>query len=355
MLIFKSLASIAIWTLARAAAETVFFPPEFHSGSVEIETTSIDGNLDGFKMKTSANCTSFDYWWFYLVSTSDRSAVNVVFFNAGDIGNSQPLAVELSRVFANGTTYLNQILADGVTISNGPEGFAGTNLAEPDVQYNVTFDSPELGAHGNIHLRSRAPAHYPCDLNVAGVSEMHLPRFFWANAVPDADVTVDLTTNGTAVQFKGIGYHDKNWGDKTVLQSPKYWDWGHARVGSYSVVWYDLLDFDDNEYHRSYIARDGQVQVLSCDDSAAVTRPLGSNATWPNSGGLTSISGVSTNFALPDGNTLTVNVTINDITYDKTVYTRAVGSAVAQLSGESGITYEGKAFIDEFTYGLLYG
>lgn len=167
---------------------------------------------------------------------------------------------------------------------------------------------------------------------------MHLPRFFWAYAVPDADVTVDLTINGTAVQFEGIGYHDKNWGDKTVLQSPKYWDWGHARVGPYSVVWYDLLDFDDNEYHRSYIARDGQVQVLSCDDSATVTRPLGSNATWPNSGGLTSISGISTNFALPDGNTLTVNVTINDITYDKTVYTRAVGSAVAQLSGESGTT-----------------
>lgn len=182
---------------------------------------------------------------------------------------------------------------------------------------------------------------------------MHLPRFFWANAIPDADVTVDLVINGTTVSFEGIGYHDKNWGDKTVLKSPKFWDWGHTRLGPYSLVWYDLLDYNDTEYHRSYIAKDGEIIELSCDDDAVVTRPLG-NATWPPRDGLTKIPGVQSTFQLPDGTNFEVNVTTESLTYDKGVYTRAVGVATGRISG-SNETYTGKAFYDEFTYGLLFG
>ncbi|KAF2993485.1 hypothetical protein E8E14_001883 [Neopestalotiopsis sp. 37M] len=351
--------------LTGAAADTVFLEPAFYDGPVSVELTSVAGNLDGNKMNTSANLTSYDYWWFDLVSTSDKSAVNIVFYNAGDIGNAQPLAVEVSGVFANGTRYFNQVLSpDGATISNGPDGisawwngtgagFQGTSLEAENAQYNVTFDSPELGVFGTIQLNSRAPAHYPCDANVPGADEMHLPRFFWSNAIPDADVSVDLIINGTTVQFDGIGYHDKNWGDQTVLKSPKFWDWGHTRLGPYSLVWYDLLDYNDTEYHRSYIAKDGEILALSCDDKAVITRPLGGNSTWPSAGGLIDIPGVTSTFALPDGGRFEVNVTIESITYDKVVYTRAVGLATGKISG-SCETFEGKAFLDEFTYGLLF-
>lgn len=152
--------------LAAVSAEVVFFEPAFYDGPVTIETTSVAGNLDGFKMGTSANTTSYDYWWFDLVSMSDKSAVNIVFYNAGDIGNSQPLAVEASGVFANGTRFFNQILSPGgATISNGPDGisawwngtgagFRGTSLDSQHVQYDLTFDSPELGVVGQIQLKS---------------------------------------------------------------------------------------------------------------------------------------------------------------------------------------------------------
>ncbi|RYP62738.1 hypothetical protein DL769_007197 [Monosporascus sp. CRB-8-3] len=266
-------------------------------------------------MTTSANSSSYDYWWFSLVSTEDASALNLVFYNAGDIGNPQPLAVEVSGLFPNGTRFLTQVLEpEGAVISNGPQGisaqwlglkagFRGTNLEKPNVTYEVNFDSPELGIVGNIELKSVselsltiigflidlnnvqiAPAHYPCDLNIPGVTQLHLERFFWSNAVPDADVVVDVNINGTAMNFKGIGYHDKNWGDKTVLKSPKFWDWGHARLGPYSVVWYDLLDYSDKEYYRSFVSKDGEVLVVSCADNSVITRPWGSNTTWPRLG-----------------------------------------------------------------------
>jgi hypothetical protein len=152
--------------LGRVAAEKVFIPPAFHNGSVTIETDSVAGNLDGFKMRTAANRTSYDYWWFDAVSLPDKAGLNIVFYNAGDIGNPQPLAAEISGVFPNGTRFYNQVMAsEGAVISNGPQGvsgdwkgtgakFRGTNLDKPNVEYHVTFDSPGLGVDGTIQLKS---------------------------------------------------------------------------------------------------------------------------------------------------------------------------------------------------------
>ncbi|KAI1360748.1 hypothetical protein F5Y08DRAFT_316742 [Xylaria arbuscula] len=356
-------ATLTLSLAALTIAETIQLQPSLYDGPVNIETLSVPGNLDGPKMKTSANMSSFDYWWFDAVSTTDDAALNIVFYNAGDTGNPQPLAVEISGVFPNGTRFYNQVLeTTGAEISYGVNGvfgywkgigakFRGTNLEKPNVEYNVEFDPPGLDVFGKLTLKSRAPAHYPCDPNIHGVTQLHLPRFFWSNAVPDADVTVDLTVGNTPVRFSGIGYHDKNWGDQTVIKSPKFWDWGHARVGPYSVVWYDLLDYADNEYHRSYIAKDGEILKVSCDDSSVTTRPWGGNETWPPPSGLNAVSGVVSRFDLGGGETLAVNITRQHITYDKQVYTRAVGIAEG-LVKSTGQTFRGHSFFDEYTYGL---
>lgn len=126
--------------LVSAMADTINIPPTIYNGSVAIETLSIPGNLDGFKVRTAANLTSYDYWWLDFVSTTDDTALNIVFYNAGNIGNSQPVAVEVSGVLANGTRFFNHTLAPyGAVISNGSDGvfghwvgigatFRGTNL-----------------------------------------------------------------------------------------------------------------------------------------------------------------------------------------------------------------------------------
>ncbi|KAH6657563.1 hypothetical protein BKA67DRAFT_532764 [Truncatella angustata] len=112
-----------------------------------------------------------------------------------------------------------------------------------------------------ITLNSQVFAHYPCDPNMPDITQVHLPRFFWTNAIPDADIVVDLSINGTPPPAKG----------------------------------------------------------------------------------LTEIAEVTSTFQLPDGATLDLNVTTESITNDKVVRTRAVGLTT------------GKAFIDEFSYGLLFG
>jgi hypothetical protein len=54
-----------------------------------------------------------------------------------------------------------------------------------------------------------APAHYPCGPAVAGQNMEVGPHIGWANAIPDAASTVELTINGTKLAFAGTGYHDK--------------------------------------------------------------------------------------------------------------------------------------------------
>lgn len=225
---------------------------------------------------------------------TDDSAINVVIYNAGDFGNSQSLAVEISGTYANGTRFFDQALdAKGTSSRNDQTGiygeckgisaqFSGSDLGRPNVENELRFGSAIrnsillLSTDKTRHIGTDT-AHYPCDPNVPGVSGIHLPRFYWANAVPDADVAVDLHINGTRVRFEDIGYHDKNWGDRTILNSPNFWGWGHARVGPYSVVWYDFLDYDDNEHHRSYIAKDCEMLKLSRADDAVITRSWGTN------------------------------------------------------------------------------
>lgn len=74
----------------------------------------------------------------------------------------------------------------------------------------------------------------------------------------------------------GVGYHDKNWGNQSVIDGPRYTDWGHGRLGPFSVVWYSLFDYAGNESRRSFVTRDdGEVLLVSCDPDALVVRQRG--------------------------------------------------------------------------------
>ena len=61
-------------------------------------------------------------------------------------------------------------------------------------------------------------------------------QFSWLPAVPAADVTGTLTTNGQTSDITGKGYHDHNWGDELMLKMMHHWYWGRADVGNYKVI-----------------------------------------------------------------------------------------------------------------------
>ena len=96
----------------------------------------------------------------------------------------------------------------------------------------------------------------------------------WANALPDARGTVNLTLpGGTAIAFaNGTGYHDKNWADRSVGAVATAWNWGHAHIGAWSVVWFDALGLGDEpeEAVAGYVAKNGVVVAAGCAAGSVV-------------------------------------------------------------------------------------
>jgi hypothetical protein len=152
--------------LAPALADRVYIPPTYHQGNVTVEGLSMPGNLDGFKMRTAANRTSFDFWYFVAFSQTTGAAINIV-FNTGDFAtNANPLAVQISGTFDNGTQFSAQSLASqGAVVKNNREGvsgdwkgsgasFNGTSLDKPNVKYEIVLNSPSIGINGIFVLNS---------------------------------------------------------------------------------------------------------------------------------------------------------------------------------------------------------
>ncbi|KZL68538.1 hypothetical protein CI238_00265 [Colletotrichum incanum] len=340
--------------------------PNYTNGTVTVEHLSVAGNLDGFKMLTPAARKSADFWYFDVFSKSTNQTLNIVFFNTGEFSQyPHPLAVQVSGVYPNGTDFYYEALADaGVRLTNGPRGingdwkgvgsFRGSSLNKPNVEYLINIESEEMGIYGSISFRAIAPAHYPCDLNGAvGATQILLPGLYWANAVPDADTVVDLNVKGTSMTFEdGIGYHDKNWGNQSIIDGPRYWDWGHARFGPYSIVWYNLLDYSGNETKRSYVVKDGEVLLLSCSPDSMEVRQKGGKAAWPPTTGLLETQGLMIRYTLANGDVLVVDVTTEFIVRDETgAYQRANGHITGGIIGQD--TFEGRGHYEEFIFGLV--
>lgn len=157
--------------LAPALGKSVFWSPTYNNVTSDVEILSDPANLDGFKMNASAMVGgAFDFWYFDVASAATDAGVNIVFFNTGDfqaqLGNEQPLAVQLSGKFANGTEFFVQTFAtEGAYVKNDEDGvsadfrgagasFVGSNLHKDNVSYTITFDGSAGGLEGTITFKS---------------------------------------------------------------------------------------------------------------------------------------------------------------------------------------------------------
>ncbi|KAF5385702.1 hypothetical protein D9757_003548 [Collybiopsis confluens] len=286
--------SLFLHYLLAVSASTTQYPSTVVDGDSIVQYIATSA-IDAPKVST-INATSYDYWYFDAVSLDHEYSVVAVFYAAPKTSfpflpkNQQILAAQIS-VQTPGAVTINTTYATAATltvddINNDIEGtwegigaaFTGTRNM---TLYNVTFESEEqLGVSGFASFKSIAPPHYVCSPAEEGANMELLPHVGWANAIPDAHAIVELEINGTRVSFSGVGYHDKNWGDAPFQDAVTSWYWGHARVGPYSVVWFDAIASNGTEYASGYVARDGQILGIACGTDKAKVRPIG-NTTYP--------------------------------------------------------------------------
>jgi hypothetical protein len=113
-------------------------------------------------------------WYFDVVSTSSQNeSIDIVFYYTGAEGfpggdASNPLSVEVSGTFANGTIFDYSVPATlGATITEDDDGlkaewkgaetkavFEGTSLLQSDVYYKIDISSKEIGVSGTVKFKS---------------------------------------------------------------------------------------------------------------------------------------------------------------------------------------------------------
>ncbi|RAK80157.1 uncharacterized protein BO72DRAFT_503028 [Aspergillus fijiensis CBS 313.89] len=338
------------------------FPTTAQAGPANGRFTSCDNAFDSPKVQT-VNATTYDWWYFDAIGSDGVSSLAVVFFleaNRSGFSVTENFTnvdfVQISGTFANGTTFADFLFADEAalvaTMGDGSSGrWPGTGASwagSPDLSdYFVTLEASHLGFEGTFSMHSVAPPHYPCSPKRANQPLEVLPGVGWANSVPDADVTVNMTVQGSPLSFIGTGYHDKNWGVTPFTTAVGSWYWGHARMGPYSLVWLDALDPNQTEYASGYVAYQGQIVHAAC--GAMKVRPTGANVSFPPQGDDALPQGFRIEVDLGEerGGVLEAELAANLATLAKPGYGRWIGTVNGSVGG---VQFEGVSGYEMFNF-----
>lgn len=210
--------------------------------------------------------------------------------------------------------------------------------------------APELGIEGFFRIVSDAPAHGPGGPASPDADLQLMPHIGWANAIPDGCAEAAFTINGSLFTLSGRGYHDKNWGDQVFSDSVGSWYWGHARLGKYSIVWFDALDQTGHRYTSSYVASNGKILVASHDGGDIHLRPFGAGTSYPPHISDNSPEGFHIIMSVPDLGTINATVTTDQSilgAFPRSPYRRWAGRITGTV--EVGTVEAGKEVISGVT------
>ncbi|KAK2765076.1 hypothetical protein FQN54_008775 [Arachnomyces sp. PD_36] len=272
------------------------------------------------------NNTAFDWWYFDVVALPDSqsssetnetndslASIVVTLFSATNEGfpflaptadAENVLTAYFWVTFPNGTLVSRYVHGEtAAKVVTSPQGgssgkFDSTGFSwegEGDMsRYRIDVDAMDIvGLKGVIELETITSPRLPCSpydhatppQNGAsnGLRPLEVaPELGWVNPLPDAIGTVDVEIDGSKLQFQGTGYHDKNWSPVPFDPALETWYWGHARVGPYSVVWFDIVRGDGERYISSYVSyraenengdEAARVLTLSCGAGSVVVTP----------------------------------------------------------------------------------
>jgi hypothetical protein len=176
------------------------------------------------------------------------------------------------------------------------------------------------------------------------------PNVGWSNILPGAISTVSLNLRGEEMHYTGVGYHDKNWGDVPFASIVQNWYWGHAIMGPYTLVWFDAMLRDGQEYTSGYVSKNGVVQLASCLEGQHSVRPWGANSAYPPTNTTGRAQGLDIMYQLDSGDVLSVNLTTGAPQIEFGNYARYIATLEGSLSGMSNASYNGVGIWELFRF-----
>jgi len=227
---------------------------------------------DGYRAKGVKG--AFEWWYFDSHLENGASLVITFFAPNGKRGKPR---VDMDYTDAAGVLHSERVTASVDAFSSDTERcnvrfgectFAG-DLHHYDIYVKNEAMEVRVALDGNVPAwRDKTGCIYFGDHDE--------DNFAWLPAVPEGNVTAEITLDGQTTRIGGTGYHDHNWGSSMLkmLKMINNWYWGRAKVGEYQVISSYITAGKTYGYKRFPIfmlAKNGQLLVDGAGDALTFT------------------------------------------------------------------------------------
>ena len=224
-------------------------------------------------MRTDGSRGTYE-WWYFDAHLDDGAKLVVVFFTKGITELSQPLTpmirIDLTR--PDGTSVEKMVTLPADTFSASTETCdvrIGGNRFTGDL-HTYTIRAAAEDVEVDVTLTGQVPAWRP-ETGHWLFGDEGADYFAWLPSVPQGRVEAAYQVGGTRATATGVGYHDHNWGNASMLDLMHHWYWARGAAGPYSVIASYITAAKRYGYAALpvfMLARDGD---LIADDGGQVT------------------------------------------------------------------------------------
>ena len=224
-------------------------------------------------MRTDGSPGTFE-WWYFDAHLDDGAKLVVVLLTKDFTNLKQPLSpmirIDLTRPDGTSVSRLVELAAETFSASAETcEVRIGDNVFAGDL-HTYTIRARVEDVEVDVTLTGQVPAWRP-ETGFWLFGEQGEHYFAWLPSVPHGRVGATYTVAGTSVSATGVGYHDHNWGNASMLELMHHWYWARGAAGPYSVIASYITaqkGYGYAELPVFMLARDGH---LIADDAGKVT------------------------------------------------------------------------------------
>jgi hypothetical protein len=214
-------------------------------------------------MRTTGGRGSYE-WWYFDFTFANGTTLVIAFYTKNVMNPGGPMeptvtfALDRPDGFSLHRSYTTRP-GDFSAARNQCGVRMGPNSATGDLHDYLVHVQMD-GVRADLALHGTVPPWRP------GTGHLFFGShyFAWLCSVPQGSVRGTLVIDGAAEQVSGVGYHDHNWGDTSMVDLIHHWYWGRAQAGPYTVIASDIFP------NESYGGRPVPIFMLARDGARVV-------------------------------------------------------------------------------------
>jgi predicted secreted hydrolase len=178
-------------------------------------------------------------WWYFDAHLDDGSSLVVVFMNKDLASPKDPLTptIRIDLDLADGHKYQKLVTFppdSWQSSTSAADVRIGENRFSGDLHtYRIQGAVEEITV--DVTLVGQVPAWRP-ETGYLLFGAGRDKEFAWLPSVPQGAVTATYRIGDEVHETTGVGYHDHNWGNVSLVKIVHDWYWARGQAGPYTVI-----------------------------------------------------------------------------------------------------------------------